>query len=152
MMFPCVVQTPLSALTERFNNKMYGIFKENFSGIKLDSISKMLPKVCAYNQEIAKFVQEVNLKYVISLDYTVLAVSEVPHWAKMFQVLVKMNIQHEIQPMQPPAPNFHPPPLHVNVEISHQQAEINRLTQVMQQWSAKDLCQYNQHPSYLQSR
>ena len=37
----------------------------------------MLPKVHAYNQEIAKFVQEVNVKYGILLDSTVLEVSEV---------------------------------------------------------------------------
>ena len=66
----------------------------------------MLPKVCAFYQEIIKFVQEVNVKYGISLDYTVLEVSEVPHWAETFQVLVKMNIQQKVQPMQASVPNF----------------------------------------------
>ena len=45
-----------SALTERLNDKIYNTFKENFSTINLDSISKMLPKVHVYNQEIAKFI------------------------------------------------------------------------------------------------
>ena len=57
----------------------------------------MLPKVCIYNQEIAKFVQEVNIKYGSLLDYTVLEISEVPHWAMMIQVLAKMSIQQETQ-------------------------------------------------------
>ena len=46
--------------------------------------------------------------------------------------------------MQATAPNFSVPPLHGNVELSHQQAGINRLTQVTQQWSAKGPCKYNQ--------
>ena len=73
-----------------------------------------------------------------------LEVSEVPHWAKTFQVLVKINIQQEAQPTQAPVPNFSVPPPNVNVELSHQQGEISRLTQVMQQWSAKGPHQYNQ--------
>ena len=81
-----------SLLSERLNDKMYYTFKNNFRIITLDSISETLLEVSAYNQEIAKFVQEVNVKYGISLDYTVLEVSEVPHWAKMFQVLAKMTV------------------------------------------------------------
>ena len=79
-------------------------------------------------------MQEINVKHGFLLGYTV---SEVPHWAKTFQVLVKMNIQKKPQPRQAPGPNFPVLPLHVNVELSHQQAEINRLTQVMQQGSAE---------------
>ena len=52
-----------------------------------------------------KLTQEVNVKYGITLDYTVLEVSEVPHMTKMFQVLTKMNVQQEAQPTQIPAPN-----------------------------------------------
>ena len=129
-----------SALTERLNDKMYSIFKGIFSNIDLDSINEMLPKVHAYKKEIAKFVLDVNVKYGISLDYPVLEISEVLHWDETFQVLVNMNIQQETQPAQAPTPNFSVPLPHVNAELSHQQAEINRLTQVMQQWSAKDLC------------
>ena len=136
-----------SALTERFNDKIYSTFKENVSNINQDSISKTLPKVQAHKQEIAKFVHEVNVKYGIPLDYNVLDISEVPHWTERFQVLVKTNIQQEAQPMQALAPNFSAPPLHVHVELSHQLAEINRLTQVMQQWSAKGLHQYDQPPA-----
>ena len=84
-----------SALTKMLNDRIYSIFKQNFSSNNLDSTSKTLPKVHSYNQEIAKFVQEVNVKYGISLDYTVLEDSEVPHWAVTFQVLEKMNIQQE---------------------------------------------------------
>ena len=60
-----------------------------------------------------------------------LEVSEVPHWAQTFQVLAKMNIQQEAKSTQVTAPNFSVPPLQVNVQLSHQQAGINRLTQVV---------------------
>ena len=99
-------------------------------------------------KEIFKFIQEVNIKFGISPNYTVLEVSEVPHWAKMFQVLARMNIQPEAQPIQEPAPNFSVPPLQVNVELSHQQAEINRLHSSGQ----PKVCTSITNPSILQSR
>ena len=37
-------------------------------------------------------MQEVNVKYGILFDYTVLEISEDPHWAEIFQVLAKMNV------------------------------------------------------------
>ena len=40
-------------------------------------------------------------------------------------------------------PNYVVPPLTVNTGISHQQAEINRLTQVSQKWST-EAHHYNQ--------
>ena len=46
--------------------------------------------------------------------------------------------------MKAPGPYLSVPPPHVNEEFSHQQVEINRLTQVVQQWSDKGPCQYNQ--------
>ena len=39
-------------------------------------------------------------------------------------MFVKMNIQLEAQPTQITAPNFSVPPPQVNVDLSHQQAEI----------------------------
>ena len=59
----------------------------------------------------------------------------------MFQVLEEMSIQQETQPAQAPTPNFSMPPLHVNIQLRHQQAEMNRLKEVMQQWSTKGLHQ-----------
>ena len=44
--------------------------------------------------------------------------------------------------------NFIVPPLPVNADLSHQQAEINRLMQVAQQWSEEGPCQYNQAPAH----
>ena len=38
-------------------------------------------------------------------------------------------------------------PLQVNIDLSHQQAEINRLRQVAQQWSMKGSHQHNQVPA-----
>ena len=113
-----------------------------------------MPKVHSYNIEIAKCVQEVNIKYGILLDYTVLEISKVPHWAEIFQVLVRLNVQPEVQPTQVPASgpaemsNFSIPLLSVNADLSHQQAEIYRLKQLAQQWSAEGLQQYNQAPTH----
>ena len=56
-------------------------------------------------------------------------------------MLARLNAQSEVQPTQVPipspaeVPNFSVPPLPVNIDISHQKAEINSLTQVTQQWS-----------------
>ena len=50
-------------------------------------------------------------------------------------------------------PNLSVPPPSVNEDLSHQQAEINRLTQVAQQWQAEGPCQCNQAPTlYSQDR
>ena len=133
-----------SVLTERLNNKIYTTFKQNFNNINLGSINKALPIVCTYDQEIAKFIQEINIKYGISLDHTVLEVSKVPHGAKTFQVFVKTDIQQEAQSTLVRTPNISAPPPQVNMELSHQEAEINRLTQVTQQWLTEGLHQYNQ--------
>ena len=87
----------------------------------------------SHNIEIAKFIQEVNIKYGILLDYTVLEISEAPHWVETFQVLARSNAQPKVQPTQVPAPspaeipNFSVPPLPINADVSHQQAEINKL-------------------------
>ena len=74
--------------------------------------------------------------------------------AETFQVLARSNAQPEVQPTQVPVlgpaemPNFSVPPLTVNTGISHQQAEINRLTHVAKQWSTEAPCQYNQAPTH----
>ena len=128
------------------NGIHYNNFKENFRDTNLDSISKTLAKVHAYNQEVSKFIQEVNVKYGIPFDYAVLEVSEVPHWAEAFQVLAKLNVQQEAQTTKVPAPNFSVPSPQVNINLSHQQAEIKRLTQITLQWSAEGPHQYNPTP------
>ena len=73
-----------TCLNKKLNNKIYSTFKETFSNTNLDSVSKSSPKVYVYNKEIAKFMQEVNMKYSILIDYTVLEISEVPHWVETF--------------------------------------------------------------------
>ena len=96
MQFRLFAQENLKTLlNERLNYKIYNTFKVNFSNTNLDSISETLPKVCMNNQEIAKLIQDVSVKYGILLYYTVLEVSEVPQWAETFQVLAKMNVQQE---------------------------------------------------------
>ena len=96
-------------LNERLSDEIYSTYRETFSNTYLHSVSESLPKVNAYNKEIAKVVQEINMKYQLQL--------------------------------------FAVPLLQVNIDLSHQQAEIDRLMQVAQQWSAEGLCQYNQTPA-----
>ena len=78
-------------LNEKLNDKIYSTFEETFNNTSLDSVSELSPKVQSYNKEIAKFVQEINMKYGIILDYTLLEISEVTHWAETYQVLVRSN-------------------------------------------------------------
>ena len=134
-----------SLLVEKLNDKIYNTFKETFSNTNLDSVSEVSTKDQFCNNEIAKFIQEINRKCGISPDYTVLEVSEVPHLAETLQVLARSSAQPEVQPTQIPVlgpaeiPNFSVPPLPVNTGINHQQAEIYRLTLVTQQWSTEAL-------------
>ena len=98
-----------TVLNERLNNNIYITFKETFSNSNFDSISEVASKVYSYHNEIAKSMQEINLKYGISLNYTMLEVSEALHWAETFQVLVRSKFQQEVQPKQTPTPNFTAP-------------------------------------------
>ena len=73
--------------------------------LNLDSVCELSPKVWSHNVEKAQFIQEVNIKYGILLDYTVIEISDVPHWAETVQVLARSNAQQEVQPTQVPAPS-----------------------------------------------
>ena len=59
---------------KRLNNKVVKTFKELFGNINTDSIKEVLPKVCVYNNIIAKYVEEINLKYGIMLSFMQLEV------------------------------------------------------------------------------
>ena len=76
-------------LNEKLNDKIYTTFIAPFSNINLDSVSKISPKVHAYNNEIAKLVDDINIKYGILLEFTVLKIPEVSHWVEILQVLMK---------------------------------------------------------------
>ena len=58
-----------SLLHERLNNKVYTTFKELFSNTNIDSVHKILPKISIYNNEIARFIEDINIKYGILLNY-----------------------------------------------------------------------------------
>ena len=65
----------------------------------------------------------------------------------------RLNTQSKFNQTEPvlgleEMPNFSVPSLTVNTDTSHQQAEINRLTQVVQQWSTEVLHQCNQGPTH----
>ena len=65
-------------------------------------------------------------------------------------MFARLNPQPEVQLSQVPVlgpaemPDFSVLPLTLYTGISNQQAKINRLTQVAQQWSTEVPCQYNQ--------
>ena len=78
------------------------MFKELFNNVNVDSIKEVLPKISMFNNTIARYVEDINLKYGIALSYTHLEVSAIGHWAKMFQVATHSNDQPE--PQQPQQP------------------------------------------------
>ena len=130
-------------LNEKLNDKIFTTFKATFSNINLGSVSEITPKGHEYNNEIAKFIQNIKIKYGILLEFNVLEIPEVSHWAEMFQVRMNSIVQQETQSSPVPATNFSVPPLQVNISLNHQQAEIDRLIQVMQQWSTEGPHQYH---------
>ena len=74
-----------SLFNERPNNKFYTTFNELFFNANTDSVCEILPIVSIYNNQIARFVEDINVKYRISLNYTQLEVSEIHDWAETFQ-------------------------------------------------------------------
>ena len=80
---------------ELLNNKVYDKFKKLFGNINIDSMKEVLPKVNIYNETIAKFVEEINAKYGMTLKFTLLEPCEVDHWAEMLQVAKSNNKEPE---------------------------------------------------------
>ena len=118
-----------SHFNERLNDRVYSTFKELFSKVNVDSIKEVLPQIKVYNNTIASYMEEINLKYGVTLRYTHLEFSEIGHWAETFQVATHSN-----DPQQPPQPQQ--PTLQVTIKspqvqvplLRDQQAKIDRLT------------------------
>ena len=55
-----------SHFNKGFNDKVYNMFKELFSIINIDSIKEVLPKIKEYNDTIARYVENINLKYGVT--------------------------------------------------------------------------------------
>ena len=51
--------------------KVYNTFKELFGSINVDSMKEALPKVSIYNDTIAKFLEEINLRYGMAVTLNV---------------------------------------------------------------------------------
>ena len=81
---------------------IYTTFRELIRNIKINSVREILPKINEFNREIAKFVDDVNAKYGITLNYTWLESSEIKHWAETFQVVVNTYSQPGQQQPQVP--------------------------------------------------
>ena len=88
-----------SHFNERLNDKVYSTFKELFSNINTDSTKEVLCKMRVYNNTIASYIVDINLKYGVSLSYMHIEVSEIGHWAETSQVAI-----HSHNPQQPPQP------------------------------------------------
>ena len=127
-------------LNKKLNEKIYTTFKATFSNVNLESVSEISPKVHEYNGEIAKCIQNINVKYGILLEFTVLEIPEVSHWVETFLVLKNWNVQQKTQSTPVPTTNLPP---QVNISLNLQQAEFDRVMQVVQQWSAEGPCQYH---------
>ena len=56
-----------------------------------------------YNNEIARFIEDINVMYGISLNYTQLEVLEIHHWLETFQISTNPSNQPEPQQSQVPA-------------------------------------------------
>ena len=146
-------------INEQLNDKVYNTFKELFQGINIDSMKEALPKVSIYNSIIAKFAEEINSKYGMSLRFTTLEPHKVGNWAKTFQVASGSNQapssprpwQAQEEPCrsgpqqtvteQPHQLTSQPSPTiavhhHIPPQIQAQQEEINKLTNMVAQWSA----------------
>ena len=48
----------------------FTLLKELFNITNIDSMHGVLPKISIYNNEIASFIEDANIKYRISLNYT----------------------------------------------------------------------------------
>ena len=102
---------------------------------------------------IARYVEDINLKYGIALSYTHLEVFELGHWAEMLQVATCSNDQPK--PQQP-----HQQMLQVTTatqdqssQLGEKQVKIDRLTNMAAQWStgephrANNTTYHNRHQS-----
>ena len=89
-----------SFLTKKPNDKIYTTFKELFSNTNIDSMCKILPKLSVYNNELARFIEDINIKYRILFNYTQLEVSEINHWVETFQISTIPSNQPEAQQSQ----------------------------------------------------
>ena len=114
------------------------MFKELFSHVNINSIKEVLPKISTYLDTIKRYVEDIYLKYGISLSYMHFEVSEIGHWAEMFQAATCSNDQSE--PQQPPQPQQQTL-LVMNISpqvqaplLRDQQAKIGRLTNMVAQW------------------
>ena len=74
-----------SYFNDRLSDKVYTTFKELFSNVNINSICEILPKINQYNNEIGKFVEDINIKYGFSVKYTQLEVSEISTGLKLFK-------------------------------------------------------------------
>ena len=88
---------------ERLNDKVYETFKELFGNINTDSTREALPKVSVYNNIIAKYVEEINLKYGTELSFTQIEAREVSTWVETFQIAtISKDQPNEQQHLQAP--------------------------------------------------
>ena len=74
-----------------------------FGNINADIIKEALAKDSVYNNIIAKYVEEINLKYSMEWSFTQLEATEVSHWVETLEVAASgKDHPNQQQPQQPP--------------------------------------------------
>ena len=145
-------ETHKSLLNERLNDKVYTTLWELFSDTNIDIVHEILPIFSIYNNEIARFVEDINIKCEMSLKYTQLEVSEIHYWVETFQISTIPNNQPEAQQSQVSsvqATEQCAEPLHHTLpSLMEQQAEIDKLTYVTQEWSTDEPCRFSEGPTH----
>ena len=100
---------------------------------------------------MARFIEDINIKYGILLNYTQLEVSEVHHWVETFQIsTIPGNQPGPQQPQVPQVAATKPHselPHHPLPSVVEQQAEIDRLTYVAQQWAIEEPHRVSEGPT-----
>ena len=59
-----------SHFNNRLSDRIYTTFRELFSNVNIDSVQEKMPKINEYNREKARYVEDINTKYGITLNYT----------------------------------------------------------------------------------
>ena len=114
--------------------KIYTTFRELFNSVIIGSVHEILPKINKYNEEIAKFVEDINAKCGITLICTQLEISELKHWAETF--LVAVNTCSQSGQQQPQVPQ---------TTVAIPSPKVNLCSRVV---SAEEPCRVNESAAY----
>ena len=147
--FHCTNVMACEHLTNNFNkclsNKVYNTFKDLFSNINIDSVQETCPKISIYNNIIAQFVKETNLKYSLDIKFTKLEAPDVGLFVKTFQLVghsEDQQVSRQPAPLQHLEPPQQPPHQHTQMKACQTAvSEVALLTDKLllnEQWVEND--------------